>query len=142
MTLNSVKSNIIYAEDEDDFSVVGSALMNQFITMIDYQNDVMVNRPYPNISFTNHYNLAGLDLRKLRNDLLLVRHVFPGLITDNSGFAAGNVVTSINGISTEDITKKDWLEMAAQPATFNFCFESKPCTSITTHHIIGYSTEL
>ncbi|MAG75777.1 MAG: hypothetical protein CL811_03360 [Colwelliaceae bacterium] len=141
MTLEGVKSNVIYAEDEDDFSVVGSALMNQFITMIDYQNNVMVFRPYPNISFTSNYNLAGLDLRKLQNDLLLVRHVFPELVADNNGFTAGDVVTSINGVSAKNITEEDWLEMAAQPATFNFCFDSKPCTSITTQHIKGYSTE-
>lgn len=141
MTLEGVKSNVIYAEDEDDFSVVGSALMNQFITMIDYQNDVMVFRPYPNISFTSNYNLAGLDLRKLQNDLLLVRHVFPELVADNNGFTAGNVITSINGVSAKNITEEGWLEIVAQPATFNFCFESRPCTSITTQHIKGYSTE-
>lgn len=141
MTLKGVKSNVIYAEDEDDFSVVGSALMNQFVTIIDYQNDVMVFRPYPNVSFDSNYNLAGLDLRKLQNDLLLVRHVFPELVADNSGFTAGEVVTSINGVSAKNITEEDWLEMAAKPATFNFCFESKPCSSITTYHIKGYSTE-
>lgn len=141
MTLKGVKSNVIYAEDEDDFSVVGSALMNQFVTIIDYQNDVMVFRPYPSVSFNSNYNLAGLDLRKLQSDLLLVRHVFPELVADNNGFIAGDVVTSINGVSTKNITEEDWLEMAAQPATFNFCFESKPCKSITTQHIKGYSTE-
>jgi predicted aspartyl protease len=142
MTLKGVKSNVIYAEDEEDFSVVGSALMNQFVTIIDYQNDFIVFRPYSDSRFSSLYNLAGLDLRKLQGGKLLVRHVFPGLVADKNGFTAGMVVTSINGVSTTEITEEDWLRMSAQPASFSFCFEKQQCTTITTQHISGYSTAL
>ena len=46
--LEGVKTNVIEAEDEDDYWVIGSALMNQFVTIIDYQNEVMTFRPYNN----------------------------------------------------------------------------------------------
>jgi C-terminal processing protease CtpA/Prc len=116
--------------------------MNQFVTIIDYQNDFIVFRPYSDSRFSSLYNLAGLDLRKLQGGKLLVRHVFPGLVADKNGFTAGMVVTSINGVSTTEITEEDWLRMSAQPASFSFCFEKQQCTTITTQHISGYSTAL
>lgn len=137
--LQGIKANIIKADDEDDFWVIGSALMNQFVTIIDYQNNIMTFRPYEKPAFETQYNLAGLDLRKLTNGNLMVRYVYPHLPAHQRGFLAGAVVTSINGVSATSLTEEDWLEMAALPDTFHFCFVQKPCVELTTQHIPGYS---
>lgn len=143
LELSGVKANLIYAEDEDDFSIIGSALMNQFVTIIDYQNNTLTFRPYPNRSFVTQFNLAGLDIRKLKNGLLIVRHVFPELVADKNGFETGMIITSINGQKADNLTEEDWLEMSATPDTFTFCFErQQSCKTITTKHIPGYSIEL
>lgn len=139
--LPGIKANVIKADDEDDFWVIGSALMNQFVTIIDYPNQRMTFRPYDGVLFTTHYNLAGLDLRKLGNGLLIVRHVYPGLVADKKGFEMGAIVTSINQKEAQSITEEDWLEMSASPGTFEFCFKLRECSSITTQHIKGYSVE-
>lgn len=139
--LQGIKANVIQADDEDDYWVIGSALMNQFVTIIDYQNELMTFRPYENTVFTTKYNLAGLDLRKLNNGMLIVRYVYPGLIADKNDFKMGSIVTSINHVNADDITEEDWLEMSASPGTFEFCFKHKTCASITTQHIAGYSIE-
>ena len=140
--LEGLKANVIKAEDEDDYWVIGSALMNQFVTIIDYQNEVMTFRPYENQTFITKYNLAGLDLRKLKSGLLVIRHVYPELVAAQNGFTAGAVVTSINGQDTRNITEEHWLEMVATPGTFEFCFQKQPCASIKTKHIEGYSIEV
>lgn len=140
LKLKGVKTNVIKTDDEDDYWVVGSALLNQFITIIDYHNQTMAFRPYENTSFTSRFNLAGLDLRKLKNGKLMVRHVYPDLVAFKHAFKAGSIVTSINNVDTKNITEQDWLQMVASPSTFKFCFESLPCNQITTTHIKGYST--
>jgi len=139
MKLKGVKTNVLKSDDEDDYWVMGSALMNQFITIIDYQNNVMTFRPYENSTFASRYNLAGLDLRKLKSGMLIVRQVFPDLVAEQRGFKVGSVVTSINNVDTRDISEHDWLEMADKPNTYKFCFKTLPCQSITTKHIEGYS---
>lgn len=142
LKLENVKSNIINADDEDDYWVIGSALMNQFITIIDYQNNMMTIRPYEESSFNSRYNLAGLDLRKLKDGHLIVRQVFPELVADQQGFKMGSVVTSINSVDTREISEHDWLDMVSTPNTFEFCFKELPCSRITTQHIKGYSAKL
>lgn len=139
MTLDGIKANVIEAEDEDDFSVVGSALMNQFVTIIDYQSNIITFRAYPDDTFKTQFNLAGLDLRKLQNGNLLVRFVFPQLPTAREGIEAGSEITSINGISSHTISEQDWLSMATIPGTFEFCFVSGSCKVINTAAIAGYS---
>lgn len=139
LRLENVKANVIEAEDEDDYWVVGSALLNQFITIIDYQNEVMTFRPYEKNSFASRYNLAGLDLRKLNNGMLLVRQVFPQLVAEQHSFKVGSVVTSINNVDAREISEQDWLEMVSKPNTFEFCFKRQQCRRIKTKHIEGYS---
>lgn len=141
LKLKGIKANIIEAEDEDDYWVIGSALMNQFVTIIDYKNEVMVFRPYPGVSFKTKYNLAGLDLRKLTSGWLIVRQTFPGQVSSQAGLSVGAIVTSINGVSTKQISEQNWLEMASVPGSFELCFQDQSCRRITTKHIEGYSTD-
>jgi len=139
MKLKGVKANIIKADDEDDFSVVGSALMSQFVTIIDYEQSHITFRPYPNHVFKSQFNLAGLDLRKLQNGKLIVRYVFPGLVAAKNGFEAGAIVTSINKVNAEKISEEDWLHMSDTAGEFELCFEVGPCKVISTQPLTGYS---
>lgn len=139
LTLPNVKVNLIKSDDEDDWWIVGSALLNQFVTIIDYPNNTFTIRPYAHETYNTKYNLAGLDLRKLRNGRLLVRYVYPDLPADLASITAGLVLVSIDGKETTNISEQDWLEMANTPTSYELCFEKDLCKIITTQGIEGYS---
>lgn len=139
LTLRSVKTNIIKSDDEDDWWILGSALLNQFVTIIDYPNRQFTIRPYPDVKFKTRYNLAGLDLRKLRGGNLIVRYVYPKLPGQIAAIQAGDVVSSINNKRSDTITEEDWLLMASEPSDFTLCFTTDICKSFQTEEIEGYS---
>lgn len=139
LSLDKVKANIIKSEDEDDWWVLGSALLNQFVTIIDYPKQEFVFRTYPDAKFKTKYNLAGIDLRKLRNGQLFVKYVFPELPGQKAKVVPGNIVLSINGEATENISEEDWLNMASTPNQFTMCFIDEKCSLIETKEIEGYS---
>ena len=137
--LNNVKTNLIPSDDEDDWWVIGSALMNQFVTVIDYHSNTFVISTYDNVKFHSLYNLAGLDLRKLQNGDLMVKYVFPELPADKAGFKSGDVITFINQKSTATISEDDWIALNAEPNEFDIYIKNKHCIKINTTHIAGYS---
>lgn len=137
----NVKTNLIQSDDEDDWWVIGSALMNQFVTVIDYHSQQFIIRPYSDTSFHSRYNLAGLDLRKLQNGNLLVKYVFPSFPAEQAGIKAGNVITSINQVLSTALSEEDWIAMNAQANQFEICIESQQCVNITTTAIKGYSSD-
>lgn len=139
LTLQNVKANMINSNDEDDWWIIGSALMNQFVTIFDYPNKQFVMRPYPQMEFTSKFNLAGIDLRKLTDGKLLVRYVYPGLPGDLAGLKAGQRVVSINGTNSSELSEQDWLVMSATPGDFALCFDDTSCQQFSSKHISGYS---
>ncbi|MGB3725833.1 MAG: aspartyl protease family protein [Glaciecola sp.] len=139
LTLPKVKANVITSSDEDDWWIIGSALMNQFVTIVDYPNQQFVVREYANSQYQTKYNLAGLDLRKLRSGQLLVRYVYPNLAAAKAGMSQGDIVVSINKVPSTNITEQVWLDMVAKPSTFNMCLQNGMCIDLTTHHIERYS---
>jgi predicted aspartyl protease len=141
ISMINVKTNLIPSDDEDDWWVIGSALMNQFVTVIDYHSQQFVIRPYKGVGFRSLYNLAGLDLRKLQNGNLLVKYVFPQLPGERAGIKAGDVITSINQANATALSEDDWIVLNAQANQFEVCVEDQQCVNITTAHIKGYSTD-
>ncbi|WP_032096039.1 aspartyl protease family protein [Alteromonas sp. LOR] len=139
LKLSRIKTNIIESDDEDDWWILGSALLNQFITIIDYPNRQFIIRPYSDVEFKTQYNLAGLDLRKLRGGKLMVRYVYPQLPGEAAAIEAGDVVTTINDKHTESISEEDWLLLASEPGNFTLCFENGGCKNFQTRDIEGYS---
>ncbi|MDT0629535.1 aspartyl protease family protein [Alteromonas sp. W364] len=139
LVLHNVKANIIDSNDEDDWWIIGSALMNQFVTIFDYPNKQFVIRQYPHMEFITKFNLAGIDLRKLIEGNFLVRYVYPGLPGELAGLKAGQRIMSINGIQSNELSEQDWLEMNAIPSNFVFCFEDTSCQNLSSKHISGYS---
>ena len=139
ITFSNVKTNLIESDDEDDWWVIGSALMNQSITIIDYHNNNFVIQKYKNQKFTSKFNLAGLDVRKLNNGKMFVRYVYPDFPAMTAGLNQRDEINTINGIDTVDLSEEDWLVMASKPATFNICTTNSICKSFKTRHIKGYS---
>ncbi len=138
-TFKRVKTNLIPSEDEDDWWVIGSALMNQYVSIIDYHSSQFALVPYSGGSFETQYNLAGLELRKLRNGHLIVRYVSPDFPASDAGIAVGDVIVSLNGIPSTDLTEEDWLAMADTPQSLSLCMLRKTCVSLPLEHIKGYS---
>ena len=142
LKIPSVKTNLIGGDFEDDFSVVGSALLNQFISVIDYHSDKMHLIPYAEQPFKTKYNLLGLELRKLTSGDFIVRFVFPDMASANHDFKEGDFITSINGKKSKDISLAEWLETSAAEGEYHFCRKriEEQCFNVQSKEILGYST--
>ncbi|MCW8091016.1 PDZ domain-containing protein [Alteromonas sp. ASW11-130] len=145
LTLTNVKTNLIESEDADDFWVVGSATLNQFVSVIDYQANKLILRPYKNGQFTSRYNLLGLELRKLTSGEFIVRYVMPDLPSSEHDFEVGDFITSINNTATPKISTEEWLKLTNEPGTYKICrkraeTDSQACFVITSVHVPGYSS--
>ncbi len=139
ITLNNIKTNIIKSDDEDDYWVIGNAALNQFITTIDYQTDMLYLRPYEDHQFQSRYNLMGLEVRKLLSGNFIVRFVMPNLPAFKAGINVGDVISQVNGIEAKHISKDAWLTMSSTPENYDICLLSSACKKITTQEIKGYS---
>ncbi|WP_169726046.1 aspartyl protease family protein [Aestuariibacter salexigens] len=136
--LNNVKVNLIPGDDEDDWWVIGNALMNQFKTIIDYKSDAFYL--VPQAPFKTDYNLSGLELRKVRSGEFVVRYVSPDLPASELDIHVGDLVTSINGISSQKMTLAKYNDIASVPGTQHICIErAARCFEIGAEPIIGYS---
>ncbi|MDO6695426.1 aspartyl protease family protein [Aliiglaciecola sp. 3_MG-2023] len=142
LQINGVKTNLIPSDDEDDWWVIGSALMNQFITVIDYHNHQFIMRAYPQHVFASRYNLAGVELRKLQNGNFVVRYVTAGLPAEVSGLQAGDEIISINQIPAIQISEQQWIELNATPGSRQMCVRNRDCISYVSQHILGYSSHM
>lgn len=142
LKLESVKTNVIGDGLEDDFSVLGSALLNQFVSIIDYHSDKMYLVPYPSHSFKTKYNLLGLELRKLTSGNFIVRFVFPDMVSAKVDFKEGDIITSINGKNSSEISLSDWLDISATEGEYTLCREraEQQCFTVKSEQIVGYST--
>lgn len=141
LEIPNVKTNLIGGDFEDDFSFIGSALLNQFVSVIDYHSDKIHLIPYANQPFKTKYNLLGLELRKLTSGNFIVRYVFPELASAKYDFEEGDIITSINGKQSSEISLYDWLEISAEPAQYVLCRErqTEACFTVESQPIEGYS---
>lgn len=136
--IENVKVNLIPSDDEDDWWVLGNALMNQYKTVIDYQQEAFYLVPQQ--PFVTDYNLLGLELRKIRNGNFVVRYVFPTLPTSTTDIEVGDIVTSINGRLASDISLSQYNDLASVTRVHSVCIErDSQCFDIKTEHIAGYS---
>lgn len=77
-------------------------------------------------------------MRKLLSGNFLVRYVMPALPALASDFNVGDVITRINGVNANDISKDKWLTLSATPGKYEICRQSLGCKSIQAQHIKGY----
>lgn len=141
LKFDHVKANIIKSDDDDNFWVIGSALMNQFITVIDYPTETLHIIEYPESTFKSKYNLLGLELRKILSGEFVVRYVFPDIVSNSSDIKEGDLITSINGIKSQDISLEDWLKITASAGEHQICRQRVEviCTALMANPIEGYS---
>ncbi|MEM7420906.1 MAG: PDZ domain-containing protein, partial [Pseudomonadota bacterium] len=138
--IDNVKVNLIPSDDEDDWWVLGNALMNQFKTVIDYNNNAFYLEPQK--SFVTDYNLLGLELRKIRSGDFVVRYVFPNLPASETDLLVGDIVTHIDEKAAASISLSDYNDLASMSGAHQVCIaRDSACFTIQATSIAGYSTE-
>jgi len=136
--LNNVKVNLIPSDDEDDWWILGNALMNQFKTVIDYANEAFYLVPQQ--PFVTDHNLFGLELRKIRSGEFVVRYIFPDLPASKLAIKVGDLVTQINNKNAAEISLSEYNDIASQTAEHQICIKREnQCFTIEAKHIAGYS---
>ncbi|WP_411360829.1 aspartyl protease family protein [Pseudidiomarina salilacus] len=142
LELEGVKTNLIFAEDEDDLNVIGSALFAHYRVGIDYLNQTISFTPYSEQPFSSRFNLSGLELREQIDGSFIVRNVANGFPTEGSPIAVGDVIESMNDIPTSEISTSRWLDTANTPGELKLCIRDKQCHSVVLQPIPGFSTLL
>ena len=141
LTMNNVKTNIIKSDEDDDFWIVGSALLNQYISIIDYQTNQLHLIEYPDSEYRTRYNLLGLELRKIISGEFVVRFVFPDIVSDSIDIKEGDLITSIDGIPSKEISLEKWLTITGSGGEHHICRKRIEivCSNLTAKQIDGYS---
>lgn len=136
--LDNVKVNLIPSDDEDDWWILGNALMNQFKTVIDYQSEAFYLIPQK--PYITDFNLIGLELRKIQNGDFVVRFVFPQLPASETGIEVGDLITKIDGVASANISLSQYNDLASSIGSHQVCIaRDELCFQIEAKHIDGYS---
>ncbi len=145
MNFKNVKTNVIGSidDDEDEFWVIGSALLNQSISVIDYHSNKMYLLPYQNKVFRSQYNLIGLELRKLQTGDFIVRYIFPQLVASKYDIKKGDEITKIDGQPAKDVSLEQWLAISNRAGNHEICRTRlvEQCFAILSNEIEGYSVK-
>ncbi len=143
LNISNVKANIIGSVDgdEDEFWIVGSALLNQYISVIDYHSSMLHLIPYHDSSFESLYNLLGLELRKLSEGSFIIRYVFPQMAANDFDFKKGDLISKIDGKLAQSISQKQWLNISNRVGIHTICRirKTEKCFALESRHIQGYS---
>jgi hypothetical protein len=127
-TLAAVPANVLPADDEDDWWLVGSGVLMQHRLVLDYLSQRWLLQPLPRQPFQARLNLTGLELRKLTNGRFIVRdNLNPAL---QGWLQAGDEVSHINGIAAESISKLLWLDLSSKAGSLTLCRAAADCRSI------------
>jgi hypothetical protein len=127
-TLAPVPANILPADDEDDWWLVGSGVLMQHRLVLDYLSQRWLLQPLPRQPFQARLNLTGLELRKLTSGRFIVRdNLNPAL---QGWLKAGDEVSQINGIATVAISKLVWLDLSSKAGSLTLCRAAADCRSI------------
>jgi predicted aspartyl protease len=139
----NVRTNLIKTDDSDELWVIGSALLNQSVSVIDYQQNKLFIYPTENESFRSRYNLLGLEVRKIQSGEFVIRYIMPELASANLDFKVGDLITSIDRVPTKGLTKDVWLTLSSTPGTYNICRlrDTEQCFDVVSKDIIGYSLQ-
>ena len=143
LTFTMVKTNVIgdIDGDGDDWWIIGSGLLSQFKTVIDYHSSKIHIIPYEDSTYKSSYNLLGLELRKVQNGHFIVRYVFPQMASKAFDIEKGDRISKIDGQSAKDISLGDWLSITDQEGSHLICRirKQEKCFTIVSKEIPGYS---
>ena len=127
-TMARVPVNILPADDEDDWWLVGSGVLMQHRLVLDYLSQRWLLQPLPQQPFQARFNLTGLELRKLQSGRFIVRdNLNPAL---QAWLKVGDEVLQINGIASADISKLTWLGLSSKAGLLTLCRAAADCRSI------------
>lgn len=136
--LENVKAHLIPSDDEDDWWILGNALLNQFKTVVDYHGEMFYL--IPRKPFETDHNLLGLELRKIRSGEFVVRFLFPDLPASEQDIFVGDLITRINGKPSAEITLSEYNDIASRPGDHEICIQrNMRCMTFNAPHIDGYS---
>lgn len=124
----SLPVNILPADDEDDWWLVGSGVLMQHRLVLDYLSQRWLLQPLEQQPFQARFNLSGLELRKLTNGRFIVRDNLNQTLQD--WLTAGDEITHINGIDSMAISKLQWLEFSSNPGPLTLCRSAADCRSM------------
>ncbi|NMH59146.1 aspartyl protease family protein [Alteromonas ponticola] len=146
VNMPNIKTNLIETDDADDFWVIGSAALNQYISTLDYTQNKLFLTPYPDHHFNSQYNLIGLELRKITSGEFVVRYVMPDMATSDFDFKVGDLITRLSGKPSSEITEDEWLMLSDQPGEYEICRVREPtvnqqCFLVASKHVEGYSNQ-
>jgi len=127
-TMSPVPANILPADDEDDWWLVGSGVLMQHRLVLDYLSQRWLLQPLPHQPFHARFNLSGLELRKLQSGRFIVRDNLNPVL--QGWLHAGDEVTHINGIASADISELAWLELSSNALSLTLCRAVKDCRMI------------
>lgn len=139
---NKVRANLIGIDDDEDENwIVGNALLNQFVTIIDYHTSTLHILPNEQRPFKSRYNLLGLELRKLTTGEFIVRYVSPNMASASKDIQEGDLIMSINDKDSPDLSLDDWLTISNIIGTHTLCRmrNTLRCFDVESKHIKGYS---
>jgi predicted aspartyl protease len=143
LTFNHVKTNVIGDKDGDgdDWWILGSGLLSQYKTVIDYHSSQIHIIPYDDSTYKSSYNLLGLELRKLTNGHFIVRYVFPQMASQAFDIKPGDIISKIDNKTTKDISHSKWLSISDQAGSYLICRvrEQEKCFTIVSKEVAGYS---
>jgi hypothetical protein len=143
LVFNHVKTNVIgdIDGDGDDWWIVGSGLLSQFKTVIDYHSSKIHIIPYEGSTYKSSYNLLGLELRKLHNGHFIVRYVFPQMVSQAFDIKKGDIISKIDGQLAKEISLGKWLSISDQPGSYSICRvrEQEKCFTMVSKEVAGYS---
>lgn len=141
LSIDNVKANVIKSDDDDNFWIVGSALLNQYISVVDYKNQQLHLIAYPNTEFKTRYNLLGLELRKIINGEFVVRYLFPDILNPKIELKEGDLITRIDGKSSQEISLEDWLDITNTVGEHEICWQREElvCRVFVAEPLVGYS---
>jgi predicted aspartyl protease len=138
---HNVRTNLIKTDESDEFWVIGSALLNQSVSVIDYQQNKLFIYPFEEQEFRSRYNLLGLEVRKIQSGEFVIRYVMPELATADLDFKVGDLITSIDSVSIKSMTKDKWLALSSTANSYNICRmrDTEQCFDVVSKDILGYS---
>ena len=143
LEFTNVKINVIgnIDDDGDEWWIVGSALLSQFKTVIDYHSSKIHIIPYEDSTYKSAYNLLGLELRKLQNGHFIVRYVFPQMASQAFDIIKGDIISKIDDQPAKDISLEQWLSISDNATSHLICRirEQEECFTIVSKEIAGYS---
>lgn len=143
LEFTNVKINVIgnIDDDGDEWWIVGSALLSQFKTVIDYHSSKIHIIPYEDSTYKSAYNLLGLELRKLQSGHFIVRYVFPQMASQAFDIIKGDIISKIDDQPAKDISLEQWLSISDNATSHLICRirEQEECFTIVSKEIAGYS---